>query len=104
MGNTTLEREILPLLVTCALVYQTNQTPEELSILADIFAEDLEKENLESITNAFALHRRRSTRFPTPAHIIAILPECRVCQNLKPCRKQQRAGRPRAQEDWRLKP
>lgn len=24
------------------------------------------------------MHRRRSTRFPTPAHIIALLPECRV--------------------------
>lgn len=61
-----------------AVVYQTGQAPEEISLLAEIFAEDLMDENWESIRRAFTMHRRRSTRFPTPAHIIALLPECRV--------------------------
>lgn len=73
-----MKKKILPLLAASALVYQTGQTPEELALLADIFAEDLAGENFESINRAFSLHRRRSSRFPTPAHIIAILPECRV--------------------------
>lgn len=43
-----------------------------------IFADDLDGENVESVVAAFDLHRKRTTRFPTPAHIIALLPECRV--------------------------
>lgn len=70
-------RQILPMLAEAALVYQTTQTPEELAALAEIYAEDLEGESLEAINAAFSLHRKRSTRFPTPAHIMAILPECR---------------------------
>lgn len=70
--------EILPLLATAELVTKSGRTYEELEILADIFAEDLAGENIASVENAFALHRRRSKFFPTPAEIIALLPECRV--------------------------
>lgn len=76
-----------------ALVYQTGQSPEEISLLAEIFAEDLADEYWESIRRAFVLHRRRSTRFPTPAHIIAILPECRVLPDRTAIPQQTTGGK-----------
>jgi len=75
---STLRRRILPRLVDAEAVYSSGRSPEELNLLADIFAEDLEGENPESIDQAFRLHRRESTRFPTPAHILALLPRCRA--------------------------
>ncbi len=83
MGNTTLEREILPLLVTCALVYQTNQTPEELSILADILPKTWKRKS--------GKHYQRLCPSPPPFNPLsnpgthnrhfAGMP--RFCQNLK---------------------
>ena len=59
------------------MVYKSGRSPEELALLAGIFADDLDGENPEAIDRAFALHRRESSRFPTPAHILALLPRCR---------------------------
>lgn len=73
-----MQKALLTLLVQAALVYQTNHTPPELAALSEIFADDLSGEDLQAIRLAFARHRQRSTRFPTPAHILALLPECRT--------------------------
>lgn len=61
-----------------SLVYLASHTPEEIAVLAKVFATDLAEENMADINAAFAKHRQTSTRFPTPAHIIALLPYCRV--------------------------
>ena len=50
---------------------------EELASLAEIFADDLEGESLRDVDAAFTEHRKRNKAFPTPAHILELLPECR---------------------------
>lgn len=82
MEKTPLSTAILENILEANLVYQAGNPPEVLAMLAEVFSQDLAGENVESINAAFALHRRRSTRFPTPAHIIALLPECRVSPRL----------------------
>lgn len=82
MDKEQLRRRLLPRLVDAEAVYRSGRSPEEVALLADIFAEDLEGEAPETIDRAFALHRRESTRFPTPAHILALLPRCRPCMTL----------------------
>lgn len=67
-----------------ALVYRTGQTPEELTVLADVFAEALEKEDPGTIKRAFALHIKNCKYFPTPAHIGELLPECRIFRERTP--------------------
>lgn len=79
MDKEQLRRRLLPRLVDAEAVYKSGRSPEELALLAEIFADDLHSENAEALDRAFALHRRESTRFPTPAHILALLPRCRPC-------------------------
>lgn len=79
MDKEQLRRRLLPRLVDAEAVYKSGRSPEELALLARIFADDLHGENPEALDRAFALHRRESTRFPTPAHILALLPRCRPC-------------------------
>lgn len=67
-----------PLLARANMVYQAGFCPEELDVVAGVFAEALEGEDEESVRRAFALHVKNSKRFPTPAHIVELLPECRV--------------------------
>lgn len=83
-------RTLLPLLATANLVCGSSRSPEELRALADIFAEDLASEELDDVCAAFALHRRRSRFFPTPADIIAILPETRRPRKAAPAIEQRR--------------
>lgn len=74
-------------------VYRTGRSPEELALLAEIFADDLDGENPEAIERAFALHRRESSRFPTPAHILALLPRCRRPAQSLPSLPMECSGR-----------
>lgn len=77
MDREQLQQRLLPRLIEAEAVYKSGRSPEELALLAGIFADDLDGENPEAIDRAFALHRRESSRFPTPAHILALLPRCR---------------------------
>ncbi len=77
MDREQLQQRLLPRLIEAEAVYKSGRSPEELALLAGIFADDLDGENPEAIDRAFAVHRRESSRFPTPAHILALLPRCR---------------------------
>ena len=78
MEREALRRRLLVRLIDAEMVYRTGRSQEELALLADIFADDLAGEDAETIDRAFSLPRRGSTRFPTPAHILAIIPQCRA--------------------------
>jgi len=53
-------------------------------LLAELFAESLEGEaDWPTIARAFAAHRKTCKRFPTPAHIVELLPECRITPRRK---------------------
>lgn len=77
MDREQLQQRLLPRLIEAEAVYKSGRSPEELAFLAGIFADDLDGENPEAIDRAFAVYRRESSRFPTPAHILALLPRCR---------------------------
>lgn len=77
MDRTALRNRLLARLADAETVYRTGRSPEELALLADIFADDLAGEDAGDIDRAFLAHRRSSTRFPTPAHILALMPQCR---------------------------
>lgn len=77
MDREQLQQRLLPRLIEAEAVYKSGRSPEELALLAGIFADDLDGENPEAIDRVFAVHRRESSRFPTPAHILALLPRCR---------------------------
>ncbi|MBQ9406955.1 MAG: hypothetical protein IJU37_09525 [Desulfovibrio sp.] len=55
------------------IVYRTGRTPEEIAVLADIWAEDLADEKPEDVERAMQRYRLQSRFFPTPADIVAIL-------------------------------
>ncbi|MBQ9407445.1 MAG: hypothetical protein IJU37_12005 [Desulfovibrio sp.] len=55
------------------IVYRTGRTPEEIAVLADIWAEDLADENPEDVDRAMQRHRLQSRFYPTPADIVGIL-------------------------------
>lgn len=78
MEREALRRRLLVRLIDAEMVYRTGRSQEELALLADIFADDLAGEDAETIDRAFTAHRRSSTRFPCPAHILAIIPQCRA--------------------------
>lgn len=78
MDRTALRNRLLARLADAETVYRTGRSPEELALLADIFADDLAGEDAGDIDRAFLAHRRSSTRYPTPAHILALLPQCRA--------------------------
>ena len=76
---TPLQEKLLEELSQTVLLYQTSHSREEIAILAVLFAEALEDEaEWPEISRAFGLHRKRNKRFPTPAHILELLPECRI--------------------------
>lgn len=78
MDRNALRNRLLARLADAETVYRTGRSPEELALLADIFAEDLAGEDAETIDRAFLAHRRSCIRFPTVAHIVALLPQCRA--------------------------
>lgn len=65
-------------------------------MLADDWSRELAGENPASVAAAFDLHRRECSRFPTLAHVLALLPRCRV-------RRYSLAALPEQTEsdDWR---
>lgn len=77
MDKEQLRRCLLPRLVDAEAVYRSGRSPEEIALLAAIFADDLAGEDPDAVDRAFAMHRKESPRFPTPAHILALLPRCR---------------------------
>ena len=93
MDREQLQQRLLPRLIEAEAVYKSGRSPEELALLAGIFADDLDGENPEAIDRAFAVHRRESSRFPTPAHILALLPRCRPSVQLLPPLPMEGAGR-----------
>ena len=64
-------------LVECEAVYRTGRSPEEMLLLADIWAQDLEGQDKDDVGRAFVMHRQESSRFPCPADILRLLPRCR---------------------------
>lgn len=73
-----MELLLAELLSTANLVFREGASREEIAALAVIFSDDLAGEKPCDIRAAFALHRRRSRYFPTPADILRLLPECRT--------------------------
>ncbi|WP_337381477.1 hypothetical protein [Desulfovibrio sp.] len=76
-------------LAECEAVYRTGRSQEELALLADIWAQDLEGQDREVVGRAFVLHRQESGRFPCPADILRLLPRCRHAE-----RRQDAAALP----------
>lgn len=70
-------------LAECEAVYRTGRSQEELALLADIWAQDLEGQDREEVGRAFVLHRQESSRFPCPADIPRLLPRCRRATSMK---------------------
>lgn len=70
-------RTLLPLLAMAEVLFKSGRSPEELELAAELYAEALAGEKLEEVKAAFALYARRRRFYPTPAEIIALLPECR---------------------------
>ncbi len=93
MDREQLQQRLLPRLIEAEAVYKSGRSPEELVLLAGIFADDLDGENPDAVDRAFALHRRESARFPTPAHILALLPRCRPSVGTHPALPMEGAGR-----------
>lgn len=70
-------------LAECEAVYRTGRSQEELALLADIWAQDLEGQGREAVGRAFVLHRQESSRFPCPADILRLLPRCRRATSME---------------------
>lgn len=70
-------------LAECEAVYRTGRSQEELALLADIWAQDLEGQDREEVGRAFVLHRQESSRFPCPADILRLLPRCRRATSME---------------------
>ena len=61
-----------------SIVYGRERSPEELTLLADLWEEALDGERIDDVARAFALHLREGDRFPCPADILRLLPRCRA--------------------------
>ena len=59
------------------LVYRTGRTPEELALLADIWATDFAGEDQATLERAIDMHRGTARYWPTLAEIRDLLPQCR---------------------------
>ena len=70
-------------LVECEAVYRTGRSPEEMLLLADIWAQDLEGQDKDDVGRAFVMHRQESSRFPCPADILRLLPRCRMTARME---------------------
>lgn len=68
---------MLKRLFETGLVFHIDRSPEELELLADLWAEVLPQEP-QTINAAFVVWRREGRRFPVPADIIDRLPSCRA--------------------------
>lgn len=68
---------MLKRLFETGLVFHIDRSPEELELLADLWAEALPQEP-QAINAAFVDWRREGRRFPVPADIIDRLPSCRA--------------------------
>ncbi|WP_299396081.1 hypothetical protein [uncultured Desulfovibrio sp.] len=71
---------MLKRLFETGLVFHIDRSPEELELLADLWAEALPREP-QTINAAFVAWRREGRRFPVPADIIDRLPACRAAQD-----------------------
>lgn len=60
-----------------------------MALLADGWSQELAGENPQSVAAALDLHRRECSRFPTLAHVVALLPRCRVRQQNLPALPEQ---------------
>lgn len=71
--------QLQQLLTTASIAYQANHSIEVIEALARIYLDLLAGEDADggAVARAFKLHMKTNSRFPTPAHIIALLPECR---------------------------
>lgn len=70
-------------LAECEAVYRTGRSQEELALLADIWAQDLEGQDKDDVGRAFVMHRQESSRFPCPADILRLLPRCRRATSME---------------------
>lgn len=61
-----------------SLLHGRDRSPEELALLADLWAEALDGEERDEVARAFALYLREGERFPCPADILRLLPRCRA--------------------------
>ena len=61
-----------------SLLHGRDRSPEELALLADLWAEALDGEERDEVVRAFALYLREGERFPCPADILRLLPRCRA--------------------------
>lgn len=61
-----------------AVEHGTSHTPSQLALLADDWAAEFKGESAETIVAALDTHRRECSRFPSMAHVVALLPRCRV--------------------------
>lgn len=75
-------------------MYQSGQSPEEITLLAEVFAETLAEEELATLDKAFMLYMRNNKRFPTPAHIFELLPECRPRKEYMPLAEKEEIHTP----------
>ena len=75
-----MRQAIYKTLLMFKIEYDTKQSPAELGLLADSWADELKSENIASVLQALKQHRRESEKFPTLASIIKLLPECRTSQ------------------------
>lgn len=90
-------------LAECEAVYRTGRSQEELALLADIWAQDLEGQDREAVGRAFVLHRQESGRFPCPADILRLLPRCAMPRDgrmRRPCRWRQWPWGPARTATW----
>lgn len=73
-----MKRLLLQRLGELSLLYGRDRSPEELALLADIWAEALHDERPDDVARALALHLREGDRIPCPADILRLLPRCRA--------------------------
>lgn len=72
-------RELITLkLSTLSIEYGTSHSDDDLALLADDWARELAGERPASVAATLDAHRRECSRFPTLAHVLALLPRCRV--------------------------
>ena len=97
MDREQLQQRLLPRLIEAEAVYKSGRSPEELVLLAGIFADDLDGENPDAVDRAFALHRRESARSPPRRTFWPCCPGAgRPWGRIPPCRWKALAARRRA--------
>lgn len=64
-------------LAKMVILFDADYAPETVSVLAELWFEAFRDESAEDVAAAMALYSRRGTRFPVPAKIFELLPQCR---------------------------